>query len=361
MNPRPRLHQGQTRSPIRCPARAWRPGGTCLRVAFLAVLLAPAPAAAQAIEAVGMRALGMGGAFVAVADDASATYWNPAGLVTGSVFSAVAEYGRAKAEDIALPPGPVSARRGAASGTGTLLALGTWPVGMTVYRIATAAAVVTEPQDSTSPAAAARLDRLATTHVGVNVLQTIVSGLHVGATVKYVYGSAGVGDRLPAPTDPLGDAEGLDTRGSNRFDMDAGLIAELRAVKLGLTVRNLFEPEFDTPVAGTRLALERQVRAGVAVRPTDRLILSFDADLTRTPDLGGERRSMAAGAEQRLWHERLAVRGGFRVSTVGESRATVTTGGSVSLRSGLHADGYLAIGVADSAGDGFGLGLRLTF
>jgi len=30
---------------------------------------------------VGARALGMGGAFVAVADDASACYWNPAGLV----------------------------------------------------------------------------------------------------------------------------------------------------------------------------------------------------------------------------------------------------------------------------------------
>ena len=28
----------------------------------------------------GARALGMGGAFVGVADDASATYWNPAGL-----------------------------------------------------------------------------------------------------------------------------------------------------------------------------------------------------------------------------------------------------------------------------------------
>ena len=28
---------------------------------------------------VGARALGMGGAFVAVADDATATYWNPAG------------------------------------------------------------------------------------------------------------------------------------------------------------------------------------------------------------------------------------------------------------------------------------------
>jgi len=37
---------------------------------------------ASAVRAdVGVRALGMGGAFVAVADDSTATYWNPAGLV----------------------------------------------------------------------------------------------------------------------------------------------------------------------------------------------------------------------------------------------------------------------------------------
>ena len=30
--------------------------------------------------------LGMGGAFVAVADDGSAIYWNPAGLATGPYF-----------------------------------------------------------------------------------------------------------------------------------------------------------------------------------------------------------------------------------------------------------------------------------
>ena len=30
---------------------------------------------------IGARAMGMGGAFVAVSDDASGLYWNPAGLV----------------------------------------------------------------------------------------------------------------------------------------------------------------------------------------------------------------------------------------------------------------------------------------
>ena len=49
------------------------------------------PAAAQQFEIVGTRAAGMGGAFVAVADDSSATYWNPAGLALGHMFSLVVD------------------------------------------------------------------------------------------------------------------------------------------------------------------------------------------------------------------------------------------------------------------------------
>ena len=48
---------------------------------ILVVALTARPASAQLFEAVGIRAQGMGGAFVAVADDATAPYWNPAGMV----------------------------------------------------------------------------------------------------------------------------------------------------------------------------------------------------------------------------------------------------------------------------------------
>ena len=47
----------------------------------------PPVAGAQIYESVGIRAQGMGGAFVAVADDATATWWNPAGLASGAYFS----------------------------------------------------------------------------------------------------------------------------------------------------------------------------------------------------------------------------------------------------------------------------------
>ena len=54
------------------------------------VLLAGS-ASAQVFESVGTRAIGMAGAFVAVADDATAAYWNPAGLTTGAFFSLLAD------------------------------------------------------------------------------------------------------------------------------------------------------------------------------------------------------------------------------------------------------------------------------
>src|SRR5439155_25886770 len=62
----------------------------------VSLFLLAAPARAQIYESVGIRAQGMGGAFVAVADDADATWWNPAGLAGGAYFSAIIEYGTAQ-------------------------------------------------------------------------------------------------------------------------------------------------------------------------------------------------------------------------------------------------------------------------
>src|ERR1041384_681860 len=56
-----------------------------------AMVVVCSPAFAQMYEAVGIRAQGMGGAFVAIADDASATWWNPAGLASGTLFSGILE------------------------------------------------------------------------------------------------------------------------------------------------------------------------------------------------------------------------------------------------------------------------------
>jgi hypothetical protein len=58
---------------------------------------APVLVCAQTFETIGIRAQGMGGAFVAIADDASATWWNPAGLASGALLSGIVERGMADA------------------------------------------------------------------------------------------------------------------------------------------------------------------------------------------------------------------------------------------------------------------------
>ena len=74
-----------------------------MRRLVIAISLGAAVAAAGAADkysadwmtyGAGARALGMGGAFVAVADDATAPYWNPAGMpaVEGAAFSAMHSY-----------------------------------------------------------------------------------------------------------------------------------------------------------------------------------------------------------------------------------------------------------------------------
>src|SRR5579864_8606974 len=71
--------------------RIMTPAGARFGALAATFLLAPPflrTPAAQTFDQVGERAQGMGGAFVAVADDASAIYWNPAGLANIYAFDA---------------------------------------------------------------------------------------------------------------------------------------------------------------------------------------------------------------------------------------------------------------------------------
>src|ERR1700733_9008084 len=78
-------------------------GKTCVFVLCALVASSPTRARAQSYEDVGIRAQGMAGAFVAVADDATASWWNPAGLATSLSFAdAIVEAGEGGHWGIAL-------------------------------------------------------------------------------------------------------------------------------------------------------------------------------------------------------------------------------------------------------------------
>src|SRR5229473_2212631 len=103
-------------------------GPAAVLVSFVTLLFWVPPAQAQIYEAVGTRAQAMGGAFVAVADDATATWWNPAGLATGPYFSSVIE--RSSLNDPGTPAMAGPARRDAASG----VAVSFPAMGLSYYR-----------------------------------------------------------------------------------------------------------------------------------------------------------------------------------------------------------------------------------
>ena len=76
---------------------------------ILLTLALARPLAAQSFEAVGTRAQGMAGAFVAVADDATATWWNPAGLAGGPYVNSIVEYGQMREPADPVAGGPCRA------------------------------------------------------------------------------------------------------------------------------------------------------------------------------------------------------------------------------------------------------------
>jgi len=326
----------------------------CGVVLFWGVLVSfGLPAGAQTFEAAGTRAAGMGGAFVAVADDASAVYWNPAGLVMGgSYFGLLIDTTLNKAE----PDNTPNAGRGNAQ----LIALSTPPLGLSYYRLE---ATKLRPLATFTADPATRMNRLTTHHAGVTLVQSINQSLAVATTLKLVRGIAESGVVLGANRDDLLDrSPDLPDKASNSFDADIGVMATLGALRAGLTVRNATSPEFDT-ADGTELTLERQTRAGVSYRGLQGLVLAADFDLERVQGTLGDVQNFAAGAETQIIR-RLAIRTGVRLNMLsdepGGTATAFSVGGTVATFRSLLVDAQVTMG-AEAADRGWGIAARLVY
>lgn len=309
------------------------------------------PAGAQTFDAAGTRAAGMSGAFVAVADDASAAYWNPAGFAAGSFFSVVLDGLGSEAR----PEGSLSG----GSRSGVLFALGAPALGLSYYRLRQTRVT----SDALAPAGALRLDNLVTHHAGATLVQSVAPGLAVGATLKFVRGVAGTAFPEAGRDEALDEGADILGRASNAFDADIGVMFSAPRFKAGLTVRNLLESGFET-AGGHELTLERQARAGVAVTAVEGWVVAADVDLLRSRDLTGhERRDVALGTEGRLG-SRLILRTGARLDTLGNGpggrAATVSAGASYAASGGVWLDGSVT-GGSRWGGRGWGLAARFVY
>jgi hypothetical protein len=284
---------------------------------------------AQTFGGIGTRAEGMAGAFVAVADDASAVYWNPAGIATGATFDL-----------------QISSR-----GESGLFVGASLPVlGASYYRTRELTGLPTVPESpdrQTWGSGEVHVRTLALSNFGATVVQTVVSGLVIGTTVRAVRGSLDAADA------------------TTTYDFDAGAMVSVLGMRFGVTGRNLREPTFESGSGTVRLT--RQVRVGAALVPRSLptgvhgpFTLAFDADLTATPDLRGDRRNAAIGGEYWLAGGFLGVRSGFRWSTLGPSRTAVSGGATVRLPRSIFAEGQLTK-EKDVEGHTWTVGGRVTF
>lgn len=296
------------------------PRGARAFAAFL-LILAPSSLAAQSSAQVGERAQGMGGAFVAVADDASASYWNPAGLATGSTFDAQMDLnGRKRTLEDPEPGRP--------------LFVGAALPALAVAYYQLRSAVSTSGDRKNEGSGEVRVSDLDTHNFGVSIVQNVAKTLVMGSTLRLVNGA-----------------------GNTAFDLDLGTMASFRDVRVGVTARNL-RKGVDT---------QRQVRLGTAFVPRSLptgvlgpFSAAFDVDLTRTATPDGDEREAAIGSEQWWGKGSFGTRLGVHWNTLRGGERAVSGGLTVKLPRSLFAEGHVTKNQHDRDSD-WGVGLRATF
>jgi hypothetical protein len=274
---------------------------------MIAIWIGAAGFAAAQTEAVGVRAAGMGGAFTAVADDATAVYWNPAGLASGAFVGLTLDV---NAFDRAAVP---------------FAGLVTPPLGISYFRAASSTAATASGRN-------AAVEDLSVHHAGATLVHSIAdTGLAAGATVGLVHGN-----------------------GANAFGADAGLMLSGALGKIGVAVHNLTAPN----LGGLRL--DRQVRAGASVRLLDAVTVAADAEFLKVPSAVGDWRDVAVGVEVHP-HARAWLRGGVHWNSAGSVAAPVgSAGGSVTVYRSIRVDAQASFGSAQ--GDrGWGAGLSFIY
>jgi len=283
------------------------------------------PAEAQPADIIGVRAQGMGGAFTAVADDATAAWWNPAGLAGGSYFSSVLEYGHL--------PNPTDS-------TTKAVFIAFPALGLSYYRLPISEM---RPATSTGQVAAIRQDQGTLSELGVTVGQSLGNHFVVGSTLKIM------------------------TAGQTQAGLDLGGMVTFGMARIGLSVRNVTEPTFGE--GADALALKRQARAGFALSTGPRGVIGtgavdVDVDLTTTVTAAGEQRRVAVGGEVWTTQRVLGLRGGVSRNLVGSEETSLSGGASVAFRRQRNLISYVdgqVTGGSDESPRGWSVGVRLTF
>jgi len=333
-----------------------------LRAAVIFIgLMVPAQALAVEFVTVGPRAMGMGGAGVAITTDALATYWNPAGLAMTQTVDIRFQGGgqgidrlgiadavhdledfnpndtsaanQAKAQDIANRinrPGATVSLNGSA-GLYIKGHLGEHAFGLNVSDVATGGGFVSTPVTPTLTGGVMTLPLLETRQVAFSYAYAFADKtFSLGVTGKIIQGAAYSGSTtLTGGTEvSVTDNFGKSTR-STAFGVDAGAIYRPSSwLRFGVVAKDINQPTFDAP-GGGELKLRPQVRGGVAVNPYSSLTLTADVDVTSNKTFvpGVKSQVLSLGAEQTIFSEFMSFRlGAFKNMQDSETPFTPTAG-----------------------------------
>ncbi len=329
----------------------------CYRSFYVAVifigLIIPAQALALEFVTVGPRAMGMGGAGVAITTDALATYWNPAGLAMtqtvdiriqggGQVidrlgvadaihdlekFDPTDPNAATKAQDIANRinrPGATVSINGSA-GLYIKGHLGEHAFGVNISDVATGGGFDSRVQCAPNPTCvgvvslngAMALRALEVRQAAFSYAYAFSDKMFsIGVTGKFLQGAAYSGSTtLTGGTDvTITDNFGKATT-STAFGIDVGAIYRPSSwLRFGLVAKDINQPTFND-VGGGELKLGPQVRGGVAVNPYSSLTLTADVDATSNKTFvpGVKSQVLSLGAEQTIFSEFLSFRlGAFK-------------------------------------------------
>ena len=330
------------------------------------------PTGSSAVEfvIVGPRAVGMGGAGVAVTSNSLATYWNPAGLaMTHTVdirFQASAQgidrLGiRETLEDIDdINDNDISAGNQArlqgllndlnGSSLSTLAAIGLYfkghwgehTVGMNISDVGTGGSFSSTPL--TAVVSGSQLD--ITGELQVNFLEARQIALSyayaifekkvaLGVTGKIIQGVAYKrGIDVDDSEDSFDISDELKkSKKTTRLGIDIGaLIHPISWLQVGIVGKDLNSPSFKAP-GGGKFKLRPQVRGGVAFIPLEATTVTFDADLTKNKTVvsGIKSRVLSLGVEQGLFDIVFLRAGVLKNVEDAKSRVTPTAGLGIRL------------------------------
>ena len=332
------------------------------------ILLAASNVSAVEFAIVGPRAVGMGGAGVAVTTDALATYWNPAGLamqqsvdIRVQASAQLIDRGDVKdtLDDInsidLTNPANLARLQGLLNtlNSGTVSGVGAaglyWKgyfgdqaFGFNISDVATGGEFAPTPLTASCAPLPCTVNGQLTVR-GLEARQAAFSYAYafadhtvsIGATAKIIQGAAY--NASVSVFQSNGDISFREDLGkpeiSTAIGIDVGAIYRPSSwLRFGVVGKDLNQPTFDAP-GGQEFKLTPQVRGGVAINPYESLTIAFDGDITSNMTLvpGIKSQVLSLGAEQTLPWELLSLRVGA-LKNVADAKTIVTPTAGFGLR-----------------------------